>query len=84
VLQGECVALIEGEKRPLRAWDFAHCPAGTEHIFVGAGDGRCRTHGRHTVETETAESYARMPAWRDGPPPRTPLNPKSRLSGRLL
>jgi uncharacterized cupin superfamily protein len=41
VLQGECVALIEGEERLLRAWDFVHCPAGTEHAFVGAGDGPC-------------------------------------------
>ena len=22
-------------------WDFFHSPAGTEHIFVGAGDGPC-------------------------------------------
>src|SRR2546429_263706 len=33
--------LIEGEERRLRAWDFVHCPAGTEHIFVGAGKGPC-------------------------------------------
>ena len=41
VLAGECLALIEGEERPLRAWDFVHCPAGTDHAFVGAGDGPC-------------------------------------------
>jgi uncharacterized cupin superfamily protein len=41
VLQGECVLLIEDEERPLKAWDFVHCPAGTEHAFVGAGDGPC-------------------------------------------
>ncbi|HKB93728.1 MAG TPA: cupin domain-containing protein [Gaiellaceae bacterium] len=41
VLQGECVLLIDGEERPLRAWDFVHCPPGTEHVFVGAGDGPC-------------------------------------------
>ena len=29
------------EERRLRAWDFVHCPAGTEHIFVGAGEGPC-------------------------------------------
>ena len=39
VLSGECRLLVEGEERLLRAWDFFHCPAGTEHIFVGAGDG---------------------------------------------
>ena len=41
VLAGECVALIEGEERPLRRWDFVHCPPGTEHSFVGAGAGPC-------------------------------------------
>src|SRR5438093_3355260 len=41
VLSGECLLLIEGEERRLRAWDFVHCPAGTEHIFVGAGEEPC-------------------------------------------
>jgi len=41
VLQGACLLLIEGEERPLAAWDFVHCPAWTEHVFVGAGDGPC-------------------------------------------
>jgi uncharacterized cupin superfamily protein len=41
VLAGECMLLIEGDERRLRAWDFVHCPPWTEHIFVGAGDGPC-------------------------------------------
>ena len=41
VLAGECVAIIEGEERRLRAWDFVHCPPGTHHVFIGAGDGPC-------------------------------------------
>jgi uncharacterized cupin superfamily protein len=41
VLAGECVLLIEGEERPLKTWDFVHCPPNTEHAFVGAGDGPC-------------------------------------------
>jgi uncharacterized cupin superfamily protein len=41
VLSGECLLLVEGQERPLRAWDFVHCPPWTEHIFVGAGDGPC-------------------------------------------
>jgi len=56
VLAGECLLLIEGEERPLKAWDFVHCPAETEHIFVGAGDGPCvifmtggRTKEKHIV-----------------------------------
>jgi uncharacterized cupin superfamily protein len=39
VLAGECVLLVNGEERPLRAWDFVHSPAGTEHVIVGAGAG---------------------------------------------
>jgi uncharacterized cupin superfamily protein len=41
VLHGECIAIVEGEERPLRQWDFLHCPAGVEHVFVGAGNGPC-------------------------------------------
>ena len=41
VLSGECKLLVEGEERLLRPWDFFHSPAGTEHIFVGAGDEPC-------------------------------------------
>jgi uncharacterized cupin superfamily protein len=35
VLAGECLLLVEGEERPLKAWDFVHCPRWTEHVFVG-------------------------------------------------
>jgi uncharacterized cupin superfamily protein len=41
VLSGECTLLVEGEERRLRQWDFFRSPPGTEHIFVGAGDGPC-------------------------------------------
>jgi uncharacterized cupin superfamily protein len=41
VLSGECRLLVDGEERMLRPWDFVHCPAGTEHVFVGAGEGPC-------------------------------------------
>ena len=41
VLSGECKLLVEGDERLLQPWDFFHCPAGTEHVFVGAGDGPC-------------------------------------------
>ena len=63
VLSGECLLIVEGEERLLRQWDFVHCPAWTEHVFVGAGDGPCvvlavggRTEGRGVryVVNETA------------------------------
>jgi uncharacterized cupin superfamily protein len=41
VLSGECIVVIEEEERQLRTWDFVHCPPGTRHVFVGAGDGPC-------------------------------------------
>src|SRR4051794_4022529 len=41
VLSGECLLLVEGEERRLGAWDFVHCPPGTEHVFIGAGDAPC-------------------------------------------
>jgi uncharacterized cupin superfamily protein len=39
VLGGEALLIVEGEERPLRQWDFVHCPARTKHVIVGAGDG---------------------------------------------
>jgi uncharacterized cupin superfamily protein len=41
VLTGECILIVEGEERRLKAWDFFHCAPGTNHIIVGAGDGPC-------------------------------------------
>ncbi len=41
VLSGECLLLVEGQERPLKAWDFVHLPPGTRHVFVGAGEGPC-------------------------------------------
>jgi uncharacterized cupin superfamily protein len=41
VLAGEALLIIEGEERPLRQWDLVHCPAGADHMIVGAGDGPC-------------------------------------------
>ncbi len=41
VLSGEALLIVEGEERPLRQWDFFHCPPGTKHTILGAGDGPC-------------------------------------------
>jgi uncharacterized cupin superfamily protein len=64
VVAGECLVLIEGEEHPLKAWDFVHCPAGTDHIFVGAGDGPCvivmvGSRAEHTILYPVSE-LARM------------------------
>jgi uncharacterized cupin superfamily protein len=65
VLHGECIAIVDGEERPLRQWDFLHCPAGVEHVFVGAGDGPCavlmigsrRIEAAHYPVNEVAAKY---------------------------
>jgi uncharacterized cupin superfamily protein len=65
VLAGECVLLVNGEERPLRAWDFFHCPAGTEHVIVGAGSepaivlavGKRPDERVHYPKSDVAEKY---------------------------
>jgi uncharacterized cupin superfamily protein len=41
VLSGECTLIVEEEEGSLRQWDYFHCPADTQHVIVGAGDGPC-------------------------------------------
>jgi quercetin dioxygenase-like cupin family protein len=41
VLSGECIAVVEGEGRRMKRWDYLHCPPGTAHITIGAGDEPC-------------------------------------------
>jgi mannose-6-phosphate isomerase-like protein (cupin superfamily) len=53
VLAGEALAIVEGVERPLRQWDFLHCPAGTNHAIVGAGDGPCLVFAVGSRENHT-------------------------------
>ena len=41
VVDGEALLIIEGEERPLRQWDFVHCPPDTKHTILGAGEDGC-------------------------------------------
>jgi uncharacterized cupin superfamily protein len=41
VLAGACLAVIDGQEHQLRQWDYFHCPPGTRHVLVGAGEGPC-------------------------------------------
>lgn len=41
VLSGRCLLLVEEVERELGPWDFAHCPPGTAHTFVGLGSEPC-------------------------------------------
>ena len=78
VLSGECLLVVEDEERPLRAWDFFHCPPGTAHAIVGAGDGPsavlmvgARIEGK-TLEYPASEVAARhhaaVPETTNSPP----------------
>jgi len=64
VLSGEAVLVVEGEERPLRQWDFVHCPAGTRHVIVGAGETGCTVFAvgareNHTYRTPDGELEGR-------------------------
>jgi uncharacterized cupin superfamily protein len=41
LVSGEAILIVEGEERPLRPWDFVHCPPDTKHTIVGAGAEPC-------------------------------------------
>jgi uncharacterized cupin superfamily protein len=56
VVSGEALLIVEGEERPLKAWDFVHCPPDTKHTIVGAGDG-C------VVVAVGSRQYQDGPAW---------------------
>ncbi|HEY2740665.1 MAG TPA: cupin domain-containing protein [Gaiellaceae bacterium] len=39
LLSGEALLIIEDQERPLRQWDYFHCPPNVSHTIVGAGSG---------------------------------------------
>ena len=52
----------------MRQWDFLHCPPGTNHILVGAGDGPCAIlmvgarGAEHTIHYPVSELAAKYDA----------------------
>src|SRR5215204_4752244 len=68
VLAGECLLLIEGEKRPLQAWDFVHCTR-TPSTRSSRPETAVRDlHGR-SAEGLAREGH-RLSTLRAGAPPR--------------
>ena len=57
VLSGECIAIVEGQERRMRQWDFLHSPPGTEHTTVGAGNEPCAILMVGTRSPEHAINY---------------------------
>ena len=74
VLSGEALLIVQGEERPLRQWDFVHCPPKTEHVVVGAGEGAVRPARDELARTRrrsgpTGEYVANEVAGRHGASP---------------
>jgi uncharacterized cupin superfamily protein len=65
VLSGEALLIIEGEERPLRQWDFVHCPAKTKHVIVGAGDQPCTVLAVGAREHQTTRAPDGTLQWTD-------------------
>src|SRR3954447_2243262 len=61
VLAGEALLIVEGEERPLRAWDFVHCPPGAAHGIVGAGDSRCPPGGAGARDKSVGPDWGAYP-----------------------
>src|SRR5205807_7132537 len=64
ILAGEGIAIVENEERPVKQWDLVHCPPGTGHAIVGAGERGCVVFGvgsreRHTYVDENGERRGR-------------------------
>jgi uncharacterized cupin superfamily protein len=57
VLAGEVLLIVEGEERRLRRWDFVHCPPGTNHVILGAGDGPCLVLAAGARERSTGPEW---------------------------
>ncbi len=57
VVDGEALLIVEGEERPLRQWDFVHCPPDTKHTIVGAGEHGC------VVVAVGAREHQNRPGW---------------------
>jgi uncharacterized cupin superfamily protein len=57
IIAGEPLLIIEGEERPLRQWDYVHCPPQTNHIIVGAGS------GPSVVLAMSSREYIGTPEW---------------------
>jgi uncharacterized cupin superfamily protein len=62
VVSGEALLVVEGQERPLKQWDFVHCPPKTEHVIVGAGDGPCILLAMSSRENQAFGPYGEYTA----------------------
>jgi uncharacterized cupin superfamily protein len=52
VVRGSGTLVVEGEERPLREWDFFHCPPGVAHVIVGGPIAVVAVGARQDDDTE--------------------------------
>ena len=85
VLSGQCTLLVEGLERLLRPWDFFHCPAGTEHIFLGAGDEPCviLMTGARSADTQLLYPVSELAARHDASVEQETGDPKQAYAPRF-
>ncbi|HVC85269.1 MAG TPA: cupin domain-containing protein [Solirubrobacteraceae bacterium] len=62
VLSGECILIVEGEERRMGQWDYFHCPPGTAHITIGAGEAPCAIFMVGTRSPDHTQHYPAEPA----------------------
>jgi uncharacterized cupin superfamily protein len=62
VISGEALLIVEGQERPLKQWDFVHCPPKTEHVIIGAGDGPCILIAMSSRQNQAFGPYGEYPA----------------------
>ena len=62
VLSGEALLIVEGEERPLRSWDFVHCPPHASHTITGAGSGPCAILAVGSREHQSGADWGAYPA----------------------
>ena len=61
VLSGEALLIVEGDERPLRQWDFVHCPPNVSHTIVGAGVGPSAILAVGAREHQQGEGWGAYP-----------------------
>jgi len=80
-LFGEAVLIVEGQERPLKQWDFVHCPPEGRHAFATPATSRRCSCGRARGQfRRIARGASTAPT---GRPPATPrARPTPRRTGR--
>ena len=67
----------------MRTWDFFHCPPGTKHVFVGAGDGPCAILmiGRRSPEAQVEYPTSELADRHGAGVPETTPDPRVAYAG---